>query len=116
MLYTTVPPFIISLVVYGIVGMNSTGAAVQSPEKVQIMLSTLDTIWNWNIIPLIPWSMAGVYMASTLGVSVVEYAPWAILCYTGFIFAIIYGFTGFSIEKTTNQDNKYSNQASVIAK
>ena len=51
------------------------------------------------VVPLVPWSMAGVYMATTLGVSVVSYAPWAILCYTGFIFAIIYGFTGFGISK-----------------
>lgn len=51
------------------------------------------------VVPLVPWSMAGVYMASTLGVAVLDYAPWAILCYTGFIFAIIYGFTGFGIAK-----------------
>lgn len=49
------------------------------------------------VVPLVPWSMAGVYMSSTLGVPVLDYAPWAILCYAGFITAIIYGFTGFGI-------------------
>ncbi len=49
------------------------------------------------IVPLIPWSIAGVYMSGTLGVSTLEYAPWSIMCYTGFIFALIYGFTGFAI-------------------
>ena len=280
MLYTTVPAFIISLVIYGVVGMNSTAAVVENPEKVQIMLQTLDTIFNWNIllliptviviygsvakkptiptmmasslvaalmgvfmqgftfkdalnsmvggfnvsmvtiegfdpstviwevtrlvnrggmnsmmgtvliaycafafagivskagclevileklvksikstggiiaatvascitmalvtgssylsilipgelfaetykakglhpknlsrtledsgtvvVPLVPWSMAGVYMASTLGVPVLEYAPWAFLCYLGWITAIIYGFTGFGIAKLDN--------------
>lgn len=58
-------------------------------------------------VPLVPWSMAGVYMASTLGVPVIEYAPWAILNYTGFIFAIIYGFTGFGISKI---DKKTKNE------
>lgn len=58
------------------------------------------------VVPLVPWSMAGVYMATTLGVSVVSYAPWAILCYTGFIFAIIYGFTGFGIAKTQDSQVK----------
>ena len=51
------------------------------------------------VVPLVPWSMAGVYMATTLGVPVLSYAPWAILCYTGFIFALIYGFTGIGIAK-----------------
>lgn len=49
------------------------------------------------LVPLIPWSIAGVYMSGTLGISTLEYAPWAIMCYTGFIFALIYGFTGFAI-------------------
>lgn len=46
------------------------------------------------VIPLVPWSAGGAYMTSTLGVSTFEYAPWAVFCYTGFIIAIIYGFTG----------------------
>lgn len=49
--------------------------------------------------PLVPWSLAGVYMTSTLGVQTASYAPWAVLCYTGMIFAIIWGFTGFGIAK-----------------
>ncbi|WP_257346670.1 Na+/H+ antiporter NhaC [Pseudalkalibacillus decolorationis] len=51
------------------------------------------------VVPLIPWSSAGVYMAGTLGVSTLSYAPWAILCYLGFIFAIILGYTGIGIER-----------------
>lgn len=51
------------------------------------------------IEPLVPWTAAGVYMAGTLGVSTLDYLPWAIQCYTGVIFAIIYGFTGFGIAK-----------------
>ncbi|MCG8556419.1 MAG: Na+/H+ antiporter NhaC [Proteobacteria bacterium] len=50
------------------------------------------------VVPLIPWSIAGVFMASTLGLeSSFEYARWAIMCYTGVVFALIYGFTGFAI-------------------
>lgn len=51
------------------------------------------------VVPLIPWSMAGVYMSTTLGVPVQQYAPWAIMCYLGLVFAIIYGYTGFAIAK-----------------
>ncbi|MDX2416668.1 MAG: Na+/H+ antiporter NhaC [Xanthomonadales bacterium] len=56
------------------------------------------------IVPLVPWSIAGVFMAGTLGVSTLAYLPWAIMCYTGFIFALIYGFTGFAIAPRVNED------------
>ncbi|MDN5331180.1 MAG: Na+:H+ antiporter, NhaC family [Tepidanaerobacteraceae bacterium] len=51
------------------------------------------------VVPLIPWSAAGVYMTATLGVPTQSYAPWAIMCYLGFIFAWIYGYTGKAIWK-----------------
>ncbi len=56
------------------------------------------------IVPLVPWSIAGVFMAGTLGVDTLAYAPWAIMCYTGFIFALIYGFTGLAIAPRINKD------------
>jgi NhaC family Na+:H+ antiporter len=57
------------------------------------------------VVPLIPWSIAGVFMSGTLGVeNSLVYAPWAIMCYTGFIFALIYGFTGFAIAPKINED------------
>lgn len=49
------------------------------------------------IVPLIPWSAAGIYMSAVLGVPVVSYVPWAILCYAGFLTACFYGFTGIAI-------------------
>ncbi|MGL6097990.1 MAG: Na+/H+ antiporter NhaC, partial [Fusobacteriaceae bacterium] len=52
------------------------------------------------IVPLIPWSAAGAYMAATLGVSTLEYLPWAILNYSGIIFAIILALTGIGISHT----------------
>ncbi len=56
------------------------------------------------VMPLIPWSIAGVYMAGTLGVATVDYAPWAIMCYLGFVFAIVYGYTGFAIAAKMRED------------
>lgn len=59
------------------------------------------------IEPLIPWTLAGVYMTSTLGVSPLQYAPWACLCYTGVLFAIFYGFTGIGIAKIKKGGDNY---------
>ena len=43
-------------------------------------------------------------MSGTLGVETLEYVPWAVMCYTGFIFALIYGFTGFAIAPKIRED------------
>ena len=51
------------------------------------------------LLPLIPWSAGGAYMASTLGVATADYLPWAVFCYTGILVAIFYGFTGIGIAK-----------------
>jgi NhaC family Na+:H+ antiporter len=56
------------------------------------------------VVPLVPWSIAGVFIAGTLHVEVLAYLPWAVMCYSGFIFALIYGFTGFAIAKKTRDD------------
>lgn len=57
-------------------------------------------------VPLVPWSAAGAYMTATLGVEVLDYLPWAVLCYTGFLFAILWGFTGFGIAKLKDEDKE----------
>ena len=51
------------------------------------------------LVPLIPWSSAGAYMAATLGVEVLQYLPYAVLCYSGIVMAIICACTGFGIAK-----------------
>lgn len=48
---------------------------------------------------LVPWTAAGVYMATTLGVPTLQYVPWAILNYTGMVFALIWAATGIGIMK-----------------
>ena len=38
-------------------------------------------------------------MTATLGVDTLQYLPWAILNYSGIVFAIIFAITGFGIAK-----------------
>ena len=56
------------------------------------------------VVPLIPWSMAGVFMAGTLGVPTLHYVPWAFMNYLGMVFAILYGYTGFAIAPRIRDD------------
>ncbi len=51
------------------------------------------------IEPLVPWTVAGMFMAETLGVKTLSYLPYAIVCYLGVVFALIWAFTGFGIAK-----------------
>lgn len=64
------------------------------------------------IEPLLPWTSAGVYMATTLGVSTLDLLPWAIQCYAAIFFALIYGFSGIGIARTASASEK-SPQSSV---
>lgn len=52
------------------------------------------------VVPLVPWAVAGTYMSTTLGVPTIQYLPWSVLCYSSFIFALIFVFTGLTIKKT----------------
>ncbi len=56
------------------------------------------------ISPLVPWSSCGAYMATMLGVSTFAYLPFAFLCLLNPIISIIYGITGFTIEKLPEEN------------
>jgi NhaC family Na+:H+ antiporter len=56
------------------------------------------------VVPLVPWSIAGVFIAGTLDVPTVAYAPWAVLCYCGIPLALLYGFTGIAIAPRIRED------------
>ena len=49
--------------------------------------------------PLVPWNTCGAYMASVLGVATFAYLPYAFLNLLGPLVSIVYGLTGFTIEK-----------------
>jgi NhaC family Na+:H+ antiporter len=50
--------------------------------------------------PLVPWNACGAFMSATLGVSTLVYLPYAVFCYASPALSVLYGFTGFKIERT----------------
>lgn len=56
------------------------------------------------IVPLIPWSMAGVYITGTLGVATFSYLPWAFMNYLAVIILAVFGFTNFSMAPKVRED------------
>lgn len=56
------------------------------------------------MVPLIPWSMAGVYITGTIQVPTFSYLPWAIMNYTAVVILAIFGFTKFSMAPKIRDD------------
>jgi Na+:H+ antiporter, NhaC family len=54
--------------------------------------------------PLIPWNTCGAFMAGTLGVPTLVYAPYAFFNLINPLVAAAYGFTGFSIARVASGD------------
>jgi NhaC family Na+:H+ antiporter len=49
--------------------------------------------------PLVPWNSCGAYMAGVLGVPTISYLPYCFFNLLSPLIALIYGFTGFRIER-----------------
>lgn len=49
--------------------------------------------------PLVPWNSCGAFMGATLGISTLLYLPYAVFCYASPALSVLYGFTGFRIER-----------------
>lgn len=126
-MYTTGPAFVIALVIYGILGLRYSADNVNS-EMVTATLAAIEGNFNMNILLLLPavvvifqaikkapsiptllasslttivlGMLCGAYMAGTLGVSTVEYLPYAFFCWLWPVIAIICGFTGKFLWKT----------------
>ncbi len=57
--------------------------------------------------PLLPWTVSGIFMSTTLGVPTLELLPWAVFCYGGPVFSLLWaaGFdrTGLGLRRTEEE-------------
>ncbi|MCJ7523750.1 MAG: Na+/H+ antiporter NhaC [Candidatus Aminicenantes bacterium] len=56
------------------------------------------------MVPLIPWSMAGVYISGILGVPVTAFLPFAFMNYFSVLLLVLYGCTGFTMARRRRED------------
>lgn len=56
--------------------------------------------------PLMPWTVSGLFMAGTLGVATMDLAPWAVFCFLGPVFSLLFA----ALFVTTGWGLKRSNQ------
>jgi Na+:H+ antiporter, NhaC family len=50
--------------------------------------------------PLVPWNSCGAFMGAVLGVPTLSYLPYCVFNYASPALSVLYGITGFRIEKT----------------
>ncbi len=60
--------------------------------------------------PLIPWNSNGVFIFATLGVPVIQYAPYAILCWLTPLITIAFAYFDIKIEKVKTPDEEPEDQ------
>ena len=53
--------------------------------------------------PLVPWNTCGAYMAATRGVPTLAYLPFCFFNLINPLISVVYGFTGFKIERIADQ-------------
>lgn len=80
------------------------------PKSLSNALESAGTVSS----PLVPWNTCGVYIATTLGVSVSVYAPWAIFNYSMPIITFIMAILGITVTKMTDEEKKRADKGEII--
>lgn len=68
------------------------------PKNLARVIEDAGTVIN----PLVPWSVCGLFIASTLEVSVIDYLPFAFFCLLSPIMTILFGWLNITITKETH--------------
>jgi NhaC family Na+:H+ antiporter len=70
------------------------------PKNLSRSLEDAGTITS----PLVPWNTCGAFMAQTLGVATLAYAPFAFFNLINPLLAAIFGYAGFTIQRLTPEE------------
>jgi NhaC family Na+:H+ antiporter len=70
------------------------------PKNLSRVLEDSGTVVN----PLVPWSVCGVFLTGVLGVSTIDYFPFAFFCLLSPILTILFGITGLTITSESKSE------------
>lgn len=80
-----------------------TGQAFKSQyEKVGLANKNLSRVMEdagTVVNPLVPWSVCGIFIADVLGVSPIEYLPFAFFCLLSPILTVVFGYMGKTLTR-----------------
>lgn len=66
-----------------------------APKNLSRVMEDAGTVVN----PLLPWSVCGIFIASVLGISTLDYLPFTFFCLLGPILTILFGWSGKTLTK-----------------
>ena len=91
----TMPEQYIAIVVPGRMYANAYKEKGLHPKLLSSTLESAGTVTS----PLVPWNTCGAFMYSVLGVTAIEYAPFAFFNYLMPIIVVLFGFMGWFVYK-----------------
>ena len=69
------------------------------------------------VSPLIPWNVGGAFVAGTLGIETLIYAPFAFACWLSPCFGLLWAATGFFVPKASEAEKvKWEEDGELIQK
>ncbi|BAV94047.1 Na+/H+ antiporter NhaC [Ichthyobacterium seriolicida] len=98
-LNTTVSDQYLSILISGKMYNNSFRERGLAPQNLSRTIEDSATVTS----PLIPWNTCGVTQSSVLGVSAMDYLPYAFFNYMSPILTLIFGFLGIKIKRIKNK-------------
>lgn len=64
--------------------------------------------------PLIPWNTCGMFIATTLGVQTLQYAPWCVFNISMPIITFVLAFFGVTVAKMTADEQKRADAGEIV--
>lgn len=111
MFYTTVPAAIGAIILYTVLGLNTSAAGLANSEKVDMMMANLSSIYHWNILLLVPIIIilyGSITKKPTIPVMLISSAVACLIgvFYQGFTFTDVFAssVSGFSMEMVKGTD------------
>jgi NhaC family Na+:H+ antiporter len=81
------------------------------PENLATAVENSGTVTS----PLVPWNSCGAYMTAALGVSTFVYFPYCFFNFLNPLIGLIYGFTGFRVQRLEPEQAAALPEATVVA-
>lgn len=106
----TMPEQYISIVIPGRMFKNAYTEKNLHPKSLSNALESSGTVLS----ALIPWNTCGVFMATALGVSTFDYAPYAIFNYLMPVVVIVFAYLGPSLAYMTDEEKEILTRTGTV--
>lgn len=80
------------------------------PKSLSNALESAGTVSS----PLIPWNTCGMYIAATLGITALQYAPWAVFNYSMPVVTFVLALFGVTVTKMTPEEQEKANAGELV--